>query len=133
MKLDLVITSLGESGEIDLSVVIHPKIIFLAKMNFCSAFPCSQLVTLNNRQINSSFFIAQICTSLDEHISFDITHTGIAVTVIITRFRGKEKGEQKSKHAEKYRCFSHFSSFPNPIEQEVCQAELAEETKKREN
>jgi hypothetical protein len=93
MKLDLVITSPGKSGEIDLSVVICPEIIFLPKMNFRSAFPCSQLVTFNNRQINSSFFVAFICTSLHKYITFDITQTSIAVTVIITRFRGKENGD----------------------------------------
>jgi len=85
MKLNLVIISLGESGEINLSVVINPQVIFLTQMNFRSAFLRSQLITLNNRQIHNSLFIAEICSSLDKNIPFDITQSGIAVTVITTR------------------------------------------------
>jgi hypothetical protein len=58
MKLDLVITSPGKSSEIDLGVVICPEIIFSPKVNFRSSFPCSQLVAFNNRQIDSSLFVA---------------------------------------------------------------------------
>jgi len=82
-------------------------------MNFCSAFPRSQLVTLNDRQIDNSLFVAEVCASLDKNIPFNITQASIAVTVITARFRGKEKGNKKSKHGEKYCYLFHFSSFPD--------------------
>jgi len=48
IELDCVISSSRESDKIKLSVAVDPDVVFVAKVNFCPAFPRPQFVSLDN-------------------------------------------------------------------------------------
>jgi hypothetical protein len=82
VQADKIVSSLRQLDKIDLCVFIDTKIVFPAEMNFCPAILGSQLIARHNRQIDRTFFIAHILSSLDKDISVHIIQTRKRIAII---------------------------------------------------
>jgi hypothetical protein len=72
VQADRVVSSSRQLDKINLCVFIDAEIIFPAEMDFGPAILSSQLVTLDNRQIDRSFLITHILGSLNKNIPLHI-------------------------------------------------------------
>jgi len=81
MELCAVVSSFRELDKVDMRETVQTEVVLSAKMNLCPAFFGAELVTLNKREVDHTFLIAQIFSSFDEHISPDIAQTGITIAV----------------------------------------------------
>ena len=81
MDLCAVVSSFRELDKVDMRETVQAEVVLSAKMNLCPAFFGAELVSLNKREVDHAFLIAQIFSSFDEYISPDIAQTGITVAV----------------------------------------------------
>jgi hypothetical protein len=96
--LDLVISFPGKTGEINMRVSIDPKVIFFAKMNFCSTISGSKLVIFDYREIDCALLISHICGSFNEHISCHVAHPRKTVIIVFITIIGiNEEGKTNQK------------------------------------
>jgi hypothetical protein len=113
VNTDHIIGSLGKPDKVDLSVMINTKVVFLSEMNFGPAIPSSQLIALNERQIDRSFLITLILSSLDIYVAINIIQSCKTIGIILFLLVGENKSRYKDQTESKNRYFFHFFSFPN--------------------
>jgi len=100
VQADKIVSSLRQLDKIDLCVFIDAKIVFPTEMNFCPAILGSQLIACHNRQIDRTFFIAHILSSLDKDISFHIIQTRKRIAIIFF-FLGRGETKRNTKDQTK--------------------------------
>ncbi len=109
LDTDDIISLDGKTCKIDLSIMIDAEIVSMSQRNFRSSFSCSQLISLNNGQVDNTLFIAKVSGSLDIDIPLDIAQTGITVTVIIRIARSKSERNTQCHKSECNHVLFHFS------------------------
>jgi hypothetical protein len=90
VQADDIVSPLGQLDKIHLCVSIDTEIIIPAEMDFGPAILRSELIACYNRQIDCTFFITHVLSSLYEDISFHVIQTGKRIAVIFFFLGGGE-------------------------------------------
>jgi hypothetical protein len=72
MKSNLVVSSLGKTSDIHLSMAVDTKIIFSAEMDFRSSFTSPEFIAFDQDKVHNTLFITEVSGSLDIDIAVDI-------------------------------------------------------------
>jgi hypothetical protein len=98
MKLGRFSGPAGEVYHIHPRVVVQTQIIAPAELNFDAARICPDFISLDDDKVHLAPFVAQVLSSLNVDVAFNVAQADIASIVVALRTLGKnENGGHKNK------------------------------------
>jgi hypothetical protein len=97
MELDPVVALAGQQGEFHLGVLADPEEVLAAEMDLGLSDLRADLVSLDEGEIELSFFISEVRGPLDEDIAADIVQPGETVGIITVVILGCARGRDNEE------------------------------------
>lgn len=120
MKTNAVIATARQDGKLHFCPVINPEIILVSEKDFGPACLCSQLVSLDDGEVDNPLLRAEVFAALDDDIPLDIGKTGEALVIVFPLLGVGDEGPEKGQSCEDHSCLFHFRSPSNPIHSKSC-------------
>jgi len=122
VQSDAVVIPPRQVGELNIGVAVEPQIVLLPKIDLGSPVSCSELISLNERQVHHSLLRAEVLSSLHNDSAVDIAQSRITIAIIFFLLSGNDGRQPKNQGHQDHDRFSHFPSPCQPKQKQIlCQ------------